>query len=51
MIKRHIMSEKEVDNYFEEWKKIAVFCDDADYYDLFKKSKVKKENPKEKQNL
>lgn len=40
MIKRHIMSEKEVDNYFEEWKKIAVFCDDADYYDLFKKSRL-----------
>ncbi|MBQ8668144.1 CDP-glycerol glycerophosphotransferase family protein [bacterium] len=40
MIKRKIMSEKEVDNYFEEWKKIAVFCNDADYYDLFKKSRL-----------
>ena len=40
MIIRKIMSEKEVDNYFEEWKKIAVFCNDADYYDLFKKSRM-----------
>ena len=40
MIVRKIMSEKEVDNYFEEWKKIAVFCNDADYHDLFKKSRL-----------
>lgn len=40
MIVRKIMTEKEVDNYFEEWKKIAIYCNDANYFDLFKKSKL-----------
>jgi len=40
LIHRKIMTEQEVNEYFEEWKKIAVFCDDADYYELFKKSQL-----------
>lgn len=40
LIVRKIMTEQEVDAYFDEWKKIAVFCNDADYYDLFKKSRL-----------
>ena len=34
------MSEKEVNNYYDEWKKIAVFCDTANYFDLFKQSQL-----------
>ncbi len=40
LIVRKIMTEQEVDAYFDEWKNIAVFCNDADYYDLFKKSRL-----------
>lgn len=40
LIKRKIMTEQQVDNYYKEWKNIAVFCDDGDYFDLFAKSKL-----------
>lgn len=40
LIVRKIMSEKEVNNYYDEWKKIAVFCDTANYFDLFKQSQL-----------
>ncbi len=40
ILKRHIMTEQEVENYYKEWQKVGIYCDNADYFDLFKKSKL-----------
>ena len=40
IIKRHIMTKDQVENYYNDWKKIGVYCNDADYFDLFKKSSL-----------
>ena len=32
------MTKEEIDKYFDEWKKIAVFSESGDYMDLFKSS-------------
>ena len=34
------MSAEDAEKYYEEWKKIAIYCDDGDYFDIFKKSKL-----------
>lgn len=40
LIARKIMTEKEVDEYFAEWQKIALYCNTANYFDIFKKSRL-----------
>lgn len=40
LIKRHIMTPEQADKYYNEWKKIGIYCDSADYFDIFKKSKL-----------
>ena len=33
--KARLMTDEEIDSYYEEWRKIAVVCEDADYQNLF----------------
>ena len=40
LIKRHIMTKQEADNYYKEWENTGIYCDSADYFDIFKKSKL-----------
>ena len=35
----NILSEKEVDEYFEQWNDIGIYYNDGSYFDLFKNSK------------
>jgi CDP-glycerol glycerophosphotransferase (TagB/SpsB family) len=34
------MSKEEIDNYYNEWKKIGIFSESGDYIDLFKSSEA-----------
>ena len=37
-LENNIMTEEELDNYFDEWSKIGLLYDDGDYFDIFKNS-------------
>ena len=34
------MTEKEVEKYYAEWEKVGIYCNSADYFEIFKKSKL-----------
>ena len=34
-----LMTKEEIEDYYEEWKKIALYYDDGNYFDLFKQSR------------
>ena len=38
LIKNNIMTEQEVDKYYDEWLKIGKICTQGDYFDIFKTS-------------
>jgi len=37
-LENNIMTEEELDSYYNEWKKIGLLYDDGDYFDFFKNS-------------
>ncbi len=39
LILNNIMSEEEVNKYFNEWQNVGIFCDEGSYFNLFKNSK------------
>lgn len=40
LIKRNIMTKQQAEKYYEEWEKVGIYCDDADYFNIFKKSRM-----------
>ena len=39
LLRSKFMSASEVENYYNEWSKISLYCNDSEYFDLFKNSK------------
>ena len=35
----HLLTDEQIESYFNEWKSFGIYCDTCDYFDYFKQSK------------